>query len=998
MKTSLTIFTRYLEADRLALRTCAVLFCFFSTLVFAGEEAATVLLSNGGAKQSSKGPDMLGDACVMHDDLKSASVLDNTPKAGSTYGAIGFPEEAYDPKGSVIEFDYRPMGDEGSLIFVIGGDFSNGNNPNMLALYKHHYSEGKSPALSVSSRGSSWEYLTEMGASGWQWDPEKWYHIKVEFQIRDRHDDFARVSVDGKPFMKYNGDANRRLDAKLAGPIWFGGYREESYGNTPGRFANIKITKLPAKALADSTPEVSRWKMAGNPDELVIESSEGGPQSPPADLTLRYHKRNARYYDGPAFHLDWKPQAPLDLSNAKRFSGRFEAQTAHGYYSGRTYLVLKDKNGVEAEFLINKEYFNARGGQQFEVGLYSYPAGFDPQAVQQLQLRVYIPNHPHEGRIAITGLHFDDHPPGEVEAHRRKEWQKRQAAQPGDFALHPVHATAKVLRDQMEEGSPSEIILNAGSGGTDDFQVVVMPGGQSREPVRVRLEGLKQENGEMLNAAARFYEVVWMPTLPAQRDATFEGYYPDLLKPLKADSLPLTPERVSALWSEIAIPKDAKPGTYRGQLVFERGKTTTPIPVTVTVHNLVIPVRPSFATAFWLHMPDLAKRLGKPEGQFPTFAEAKPWIDIALENRVTPTWFGEQHFTVAKDPDTGRYKVDLSRLVEFSNYVMAHGGTVVDAGGGCWFGPMIYNSPQWIFSGFPGEDPADKASWIDRAVPEHRRQILDEYVRTLRAAAVQGGWEKSAYFQPWDEPNEDARQHHLQVVVPELASSIAQNWPEARLAMTVGVPPNLAPLVTMPVPTIPVVDNPRDGGRGWSAEARAAGKSPWFYSCVSYGITIAENGIRDRLVPLHAFDGGADGYLFWGLNKFWTVDEKTLRLSEVSNVMDAGRSPYGCNSLFGDGYLVYPDPEDESVLYPSLRLKAFRSGMEDYEFAKRLRDLSKRKEVDPKLAALAAEVLGQLKMALYYDAWEKPETVNAFRAQAGAAINAIEAQLSKSKP
>ena len=152
------------------------------------------------------------------------------------------------------------------------------------------------------------------------------------------------------------------------------------------------------------------------------------------------------------------------------------------------------------------------------------------------------------------------------------------------------------------------------------------------------------------------------------------------------------------------------------------------------------------------------------------------------------------------------------------------------------------------------------------------------------------------------------------------------------------------------------------------------------------------------MVPLHAFDGGADGYLFWGLNKFWNVDEKTLQLTEVSNVMNLGRSLYGCSSLFGDGYLVYPDPEDASVVYPSLRLKAFRSGMEDYEFAKRLRDLAKRREVDPKLAALAAEALGQLKMALYYDAWEKPETVNAFRAQTGAAIDAIEAQLSNSKP
>ena len=230
-----------------ATRVLVVLFCLTSTLVFAGENAPVVLLNNGGSKESTVGPAMLGDARVMEDDLKSFSTLDNTPVVGSTYGAIGFPQEAYDSQGSVIEFDYRPAGDDGNLIFVIGGDFSNGTNPNMLALYKHYYTEAKSPALSVSSRGSSWEYLADMGDSGWSWDPAKWYHIKVAFQIRDRHDDFAKVWVDGEPFMKYNGDENQRIDARLSGPIWFGGYSELSYGNTPARFANIKITKTPAR-------------------------------------------------------------------------------------------------------------------------------------------------------------------------------------------------------------------------------------------------------------------------------------------------------------------------------------------------------------------------------------------------------------------------------------------------------------------------------------------------------------------------------------------------------------------------------------------------------------------------------------------------------------------------------------------------------------------------------------------------------------------------------
>ena len=77
-----------------------------------------------------------------------------------------------------------------------------------------------------------------------------------------------------------------------------------------------------ASAMGAPASEGSRWEVTGDAlTTLVAESAEGGELSPPADLTLHYKKLNPGYYDGPAFSLDWKPNAPLDLSAFKRFSG-----------------------------------------------------------------------------------------------------------------------------------------------------------------------------------------------------------------------------------------------------------------------------------------------------------------------------------------------------------------------------------------------------------------------------------------------------------------------------------------------------------------------------------------------------------------------------------------------------------------------------------------------------------------------------------------------------
>lgn len=225
------------------LRRFAILALFLlSALAHANDlpRKGKLLLKNDGGPQSEVGPEKLGDAQVGGDNF-GMSFFDTTPAANKSYGSLGFPADAYDPAGSVIEFDYSPSSPEGNIIFVIGGDPSSGIEENMVALYKRFYDDKHLPTFTASTFSNSWGYTVRPEESEWYWEVGKWYHIEVEFRATNDSSDFLKIWVDGRLFGLYNGDEERPISASLKGPIWFGGYLEVSYANTPARFSNLRI-------------------------------------------------------------------------------------------------------------------------------------------------------------------------------------------------------------------------------------------------------------------------------------------------------------------------------------------------------------------------------------------------------------------------------------------------------------------------------------------------------------------------------------------------------------------------------------------------------------------------------------------------------------------------------------------------------------------------------------------------------------------------------------
>ncbi len=122
---------------------------------------------------------------------------------------------------------------------------------------------------------------------------------------------------------------------------------------------------------------------------------------------------------------------------------------------------------------------------------------------------------------------------------------------------------------------PDVVRISAARGESEGVQIVVLP---RDEQVRVRVEPEPLEGPGTLLDAIRWYAIV-RP----------EGQ-------LFADRLaPEEPVSAGGIWWEIEVPRDARPGIYRGEIVTTDGERRVTLPVELTVHDFAMPAQPSLA-------------------------------------------------------------------------------------------------------------------------------------------------------------------------------------------------------------------------------------------------------------------------------------------------------------------------------------------------------------------------------------------------------------------
>lgn len=98
---------------------------------------------------------------------------------------------------------------------------------------------------------------------------------------------------------------------------------------------------------------------------------------------------------------------------------------------------------------------------------------------------------------------------------------------------------------------------------------------------------------------------------------------------------------------------------------------------------------------------------------------------------------------------------------------------------------------------------------------------------------------------------------------------------------------------------------------------------------------IPTTSARNRIIGLQMYVGGAKGFLHWGYNYTYGVLSHGLFNPAVN--------PCGYNHLAGTSFIVYPDVDGKAI--PSIRMKVFYEGINDYRALQKLEELIGRKEV-----------------------------------------------------
>ena len=489
--------------------------------------------------------------------------------------------------------------------------------------------------------------------------------------------------------------------------------------------------------------------------------------------------------------------------------------------------------------------------------------------------------------------------------------------------------------------------------------------------VRVEPGELRGPNGAVLPVAtARLYRQHQLHlTEPTTRNDAFRpGWYPDPLIPAvhPLTGRPLAGARFSAepfdlpagethgFWVDLYVPADAKPGEYRGTYrVTASGAKACEVPVTLTVWDFQLPATPTLQTA--LGSPaDRMRSYYRKLAQQKKEKEPVDWDAVELqcaamlsEHRINATPWSEFRPVAQAD---GTYRIPAEQVRAVREFIDRYHVNAIQVA-----------HPRTAIKD-PDQQRDKLRDWLaawDRAAKE-----LDRPQVTLFTYLIDEPNEEEAYryVQKWGKAIREARSA-LKVMVVEQTKTQDPKWGDLYGAIDIWCP--LFPL-----------HDPKTG-----AERQVLGEKLWTYTALCQRDKtpwwhIDFPLLNYRVPAWMAWRYRICGLLYWGGMSYWSgvedpwTDPRTL--DRRKNV----RGPL----YNGEGTIVYPG---RAVGYdgiaPSLRLKALRDSIEDYEYLAilerqgkaaeaeeivlRLTDSFFRWNPDPKAYQVARAKLAQLILA-----------------------------------
>jgi len=475
----------------------------------------------------------------------------------------------------------------------------------------------------------------------------------------------------------------------------------------------------------------------------------------------------------------------------------------------------------------------------------------------------------------------------------------RPAAPPTVFVLDSLTR----VRPKDAPGPLKEARIKAARNEYESFQIVVRAGEGGLKDVAAEATDLKGDGDRVIERrhVSIFREHYLEIKTPTVKSKDAPGPVPDALIPVARPARPpkvigmpfsLPADVNQPLWVDVYVPKAAAPGDYTGQItISSAGQRPVAVPVTLTVWDFELPETPTLRTNFG----GLGRRLltghaGLKPDTAPYRALERSYAEAMAAHRIC-----------APIPPYLRPRVGPDGAVDAKE---SHAGL-----------------KEWIQSlhltsfriDLPDGDPAGK----DRA-------RATKYLQTMWAYLKENGWEKLAYVFVNDDPNNQKNYEEVR----KLAKLIHEAAPGLKVLCTEQPVPQdpawgtLVGSVDIWVPLWPLFDEKS------VVERQKAGEEVWSYTTFCQGKPGEDTPFWQLDFPLLNYRIPAWTSRRYGLTGlyYWTM----VYWLEV----DAWTNPLTIKKQYnGEGCLFYPGTEagvDGPVA--SMRLKALRDGLEDYEY------------------------------------------------------------------
>ncbi|HUW57194.1 MAG TPA: DUF4091 domain-containing protein [Planctomycetota bacterium] len=497
-------------------------------------------------------------------------------------------------------------------------------------------------------------------------------------------------------------------------------------------------------------------------------------------------------------------------------------------------------------------------------------------------------------------------------------------------------ATRRVLREEAP-GSGLEVRIALARNEWRSFQILV----RSDQPVKtltvVPGDLVGPAGAKLTPSSARLFRQHQMHiTVGTTRNDTFRpSWYPDGLVPfshpltgrplpdatLAAVPFDLPADETHGFWVDLFAPPGTRPGVYRGVYGLEiGGGRAASIPVELTVWDFELPATPTMRTAFgapdgrlkaWYAERAKAGREKMPDDW--AAVENQCWRLLA-EHRVNATPPGE--ITRPVRQRDGSWLIPSAQVDRLREFVDRWHVNAVAA-----------PRPASVFAD-PEKDRAGIEAWLkclDRAAKELDRPGVLFYIYLIDEP---NDAEAYARVRSWGKAIR-ATGTAVKVMVTEQTQTQDPAWGDLYGAVDVWCP--LMPLF--------VPDS--------AAKRQALGESIWVYTALCQRTKtpwwhIDYPLLHYRVPAWIAWRYRIRGLLYWGGMSYWKqVDDPWNEPWTYGHGKEGARG----RAYNGEGTLVYPaSAAGYDGIAPSIRLKALRDAIEDYDYLALLEGLGRSNE------------------------------------------------------